>query len=90
MKLLFLTQWIDPQDAILGFVPRWVQGMSEHVERLRVIALSAGDQSWLPANVDVRTIGRRGRIGRYLRYRRALRDAFAEGFDCGRAHRVPR
>jgi glycosyltransferase involved in cell wall biosynthesis len=90
VKLLFLTQWLDPQDAVLGFVPRWVQGLAREVERLRVVALSVGDDSWLPPNVDVRTIGRAGRVGRFLRYKRVLREAFADGFDCVLAHMVPR
>jgi len=90
VKLLFLTQWLDPQDAVLGFVPRWISGMAPHVERLRVIALSSGDESWLPKNVDVKTVGRTGKVRRYLRYKRLLSEAFAEGFDCVLAHMVPR
>jgi glycosyltransferase involved in cell wall biosynthesis len=90
VKLVFLTQWLDPADAVLGFVPRWVQGLAARVERLRVIALAAGDPSWLPANADLRTVGRKGRVLRYLRYRRLLGEAFAEGFDCVLAHMVPR
>ena len=35
-------------------------------------------------------IGRRGYLGRYLRYRSFLRDAFAEGFDGLLTHMVPR
>ncbi len=90
MRLLFLTQWLDPADAVLGFVPRWVQGLAARVERLRVIALWAGDAGWLPANADLRTVGRTGRVARYLRYRRALAEAFGDGFDCVLAHMVPR
>jgi len=90
VRLLFLTQWLDPGDAVLGFVPRWVQGLAQRVERVRVIALSAGDTSWLPANADVRTVGRAGSLGRWLRYRRALSEAFRDGFDAVLAHMVPR
>lgn len=90
MKLLFLTQWLDPADAVLGFVPRWVTGLSQRVERLRVITLRSGDESWLPDNVDLRTVGTRGRVARFLRYRRALSEAFAEGYDAVLAHMVPR
>lgn len=90
MKLLFLTQVLDGEDAVLGFVTRWVAGLARGCERVRVVALSVGDVDGLPANVDHRAIGRRGRIRRYLRWRRALDEAFADGFDTVLAHMVPR
>lgn len=91
MKLLFLTQVLDRQDAILGFVPRWIEGMARHVEALRVIALELGDLSGLPANVDAREVGRKGRLVRWLRYQRFLREAFErDGFDTVLGHMVPR
>ena len=90
MKLLFLTQWVDPADAILGFVPRWVVGLAKKVERVRVVALRSGDESWLPDNADVRTVGTSGRVGRFFRYRRILAEAFDDGFDTVFAHMVPR
>jgi len=58
---------------------------------VRVIALEAGDLSTLPPNVSVRVIGRRGRLLRWLRYKRALSEAFSkDGFDHVLAHMVPR
>lgn len=91
MKLLFLTQVIDANDAVLGFVPRWIEGLARHCERVRVIALEAGDVSALPKNVDVRVVGRQGMVRRYLRYRSFLREAFAkDAFDTVLAHMVPR
>ena len=90
MRLLFLTQWLDRGDAVLGFVPRWVEGLAARVERLRVVCLWSGDLEGLPDNVDVRTVGRSGRLGRFLRYRRALGESFSEGFDTVLAHMVPR
>jgi glycosyltransferase involved in cell wall biosynthesis len=90
MKLLFLTQVIDADDAVLGFVPRWVQALARRCERVRVIALEAGDVASLPANVDVRTVGREGRFLRWMRYRKHLREAFGQGFDTVLAHMVPR
>jgi glycosyltransferase involved in cell wall biosynthesis len=89
VKLLFLTQVLDDSDAILGFVTRWVRGFAERVEAVRVIALEVGEPE-LPENVDWRVLGRRGRIGRYLRYRRFLDEAFTDGFDTVLAHMVPR
>ncbi len=91
MKLLFLTQILDRGDAVLGFVPRWIEGLAKHCERVRVMALEVGDISGLPAHVDVREIGRKGWLGRYLRNRRFLKEALGEdGFDAVLAHMVPR
>lgn len=91
MRLLFLTQVLDAEDAVLGFVSRWVEGFARHAERVRVVALEVGDVAGLPANVDVREVGRRGRVLRYLRYRRFLAEALArDGFDTVLAHMVPR
>lgn len=91
MRLVFVTQVLDADDAILGFVVRWVQGLARAVERVRVLALEVGDTHGLGPTVDVREIGRRGTLGRYLRYRRFLTDAFdGEGFDTLLTHMVPR
>lgn len=94
MKLLFVTQVLDRDDAVLGFVMRWVLALAERTERLRVIALQAGDLSGLPDNVDVRIVGRRGGLRRLLRYRRYLNEAFGRGpeggFDSLLTHMVPR
>jgi glycosyltransferase involved in cell wall biosynthesis len=90
VRLLFLTQVFDREDAVLGFVARWIEGLARECERVRVIALSVGDVGGLPSNVDAREVGRRGVIGRWLRYRRFLGEAFDEGFDAVLAHMVPR
>lgn len=91
MKLLFLTQVLDREDAVLGFVSRWVRGLAAEVEQVRVVALEVGDTSDLPPNVDWRVVGRRGRVGRWLRYRRILAEALREdGFDTVLSHMVPR
>ena len=91
MKLLFLTQVLDEDDAVLGFVPRWVAGLALRCERVRVVALEAGRLERLPGNVDVRVVGRRGRLLRWMRYRAFLREALAkDGFDAVLAHMVPR
>lgn len=90
MKLLFLTQVLDRDDGVLGFVVRWVEEFAKHTDAVRVVALEVGNTSGLPANVDWVEIGRKGRIGRYLKYRRTLKAAFGEGFDVVLAHMVPR
>jgi glycosyltransferase involved in cell wall biosynthesis len=90
VKLVFVTQVIDRGDAVLGFTSRWVRGFAQHCEAVRVIALEVGDTSDLPDNVDVRELGRKGRISRYLRYRSLLNEAFGDGFDAVLSHMVPR
>lgn len=91
MNLVLVTQVLDRQDAVLGFVMRWVEGLASRVDRLRVVALEVGDVSGLPDNVDVRVLGRRGYLGRYFRYRGIMKEAFAaDGFDTLLTHMVPR
>jgi glycosyltransferase involved in cell wall biosynthesis len=91
MRLLFLTQVLDRQDAVLGFLPRWIDAFAARVEAVRVIALSIGDTSGLAANVDVRVVGRKGHLLRYLRNRRYLHEALGrDRFDTVLAHMIPR
>jgi len=91
MKLVFLTQTLDAGDAVLGFVPRWIDGLAKRCERVRVIALSVGDVRGLAPNADAREVGRKGYVMRYLRYRKYLREALGtQGFDAVLSHMVPR
>ena len=90
MKLLFLTQVLDRDDGVLGFVVRWIEEFAKHTNAVRVVALEVGNTAGLPANVDWVEIGRKGRILRYFHYQRTLRAAFDEGFDVVLAHMVPR
>lgn len=90
MQLLFVTQVLDRQDAVLGFVTRWIEGLSRAAERVRVLALEVGDTSGLPDNVDWIELGRTGVVGRYLRYRRAVKSSIRDGFDGILTHMVPR
>ncbi len=91
MKLVFVTQVYDCEDAVLGFVPEWVGGLARHAEHVIVLALEVGELGDLPKNVEVRRIGRKGKVRRYLRYRSFLRTAFAKlGYDALLAHMVPR
>ncbi len=91
MKLLFLTQTLDRRDAVLGFVSRWIQGLARSCDSVRVVALEVGDTSDLPDNVSWREVGRQGRLGRYLRYKSFLREAFGrDGYDVVLGHMVPR
>jgi len=90
LKLLFLTQTLDADDAVLGFTSRWVQGLAKHAEEVRVIALEVGRTDGLGENVSWREVGRQGLVGRWLRYRKLLNEAFSEGYDTALGHIVPR
>ena len=90
MRLLFITQVLDRQDPILGFTVRWIEGLAKHAEAVRVMALEVGDTSGLPDHVDWRVIGREGRLGRWLRFRGHLGEAFRDGFGHVLTHMVPR
>jgi len=90
VKLLFLTQVLDRDDGVLGFCVRWIEEFAKHAEAVRVVALEVGNTEGLPANVDWVEIGRKGRFGRYLKYRSTLHSSFGEGFDVVLAHMVPR
>lgn len=90
MRLLFITQVLDRDDPILGFTTRWVEGLAGLTDQVRVIALEVGNTQGLGDNVDWRVVGRQGRVGRYLRFHRFLREAFGDGFGHVLTHMVPR
>lgn len=52
MKLLILTQKVDQNDDILGFLHGWITEFAKHAEQVTVIALGVGEYH-LPANVRV-------------------------------------
>jgi glycosyltransferase involved in cell wall biosynthesis len=91
VRLLFLTQVLDRQHGVLGFVVRWIAEFAKHTDAVRVVALEVGDTAGLPDNVDWIEIGRKGRVGRYFKYRSTLHQAMGEdGFDAVLSHMVPR
>lgn len=63
MRLLFVTQKINKNDAILGFVNRWVLEFSKNVEDLTIICLEKGEFD-LPKNVKVLSLGKEEGISR--------------------------
>lgn len=57
MKLLFLTQKVDKNDDVLGFVCRWLLSFSRKFEKITVICLEKGEYD-LPQNVRVLSLGK--------------------------------
>lgn len=73
MKLLIITQKVDQNDPVLGFMHGWLSAFFQKTERLTVICLQEGLQT-LPANVRVLTLGKEKRksrpayIARFFQY----------------------
>jgi glycosyltransferase involved in cell wall biosynthesis len=73
MKLLLVTQKIDSNDTVLGFMIDWVKEFSKHCDAVLVICLEKGHGD-LPQNVQVLSLGKEeGRsrikyISRFLKY----------------------
>lgn len=57
MKLLILTQKVDINDDILGFMHGWIAEFAKNCEKVTVIALGVGEYS-LPENVKVLSLGK--------------------------------
>ena len=57
MKLLILTQKIDENDDVLGFIHRWLLEFAKNFETIIVICLQQGEYD-LPANVKVFSLGK--------------------------------
>lgn len=57
MKLLILTQKIDQNDGVLGFMPGWVEEFAKHCSRVIVICLFKGEHN-LPENVKVLSLAK--------------------------------
>lgn len=57
MKFLIITQKLDLNDDLLGFMHGWIFEFAKHCERVTVIALGVGEYK-LPANVKVLSLGK--------------------------------
>ncbi len=65
MRLLICTQTVDSNDPVLGFFHRWIAEFAQHADHVIVICLRKGVHA-LPANVEVISLGERGRSIRAL------------------------
>ena len=57
MKLLILTQKVDINDDLLGFMHGWIKEFASHCEKVTVICLQKGECD-LPNNVKVLSLGK--------------------------------
>ena len=71
MKLIFVTQQVDPADPVLGATVAKLRALAALVDELVVLSLGAVPGT-LPPNCRVRTFGGGAKLGRGLRFARAL------------------
>ena len=57
MRLLIVTQKVDKEDGVLGFMHRWIEVFAEQFEHVTVICLEKGKHQ-LPQNVEVFSLGK--------------------------------
>ena len=87
MKLIFVTQQVDPADPVLGATVAKLRALAAQVDELVVLSLGAVPGS-LPPNCRVRTFGGRSKATRGLRFARALVTELS-GADAVLAHMCP-
>ncbi len=63
MKLLIVTQKVDINDDVLGFMHSWIKEFASRCEKLTVICLYKGEYN-LPANVKVLSLGKEKRVSK--------------------------
>ncbi len=85
-RLVFCTQRVDPDDPVLAATIPKLRALAARVDEVVVLAQSAAPAE-LPENVEVRTFGAPGRLGRGLRFERELMAALPA--DAVVAHMVP-
>lgn len=87
MKLIFVTQQVDPADPVLGATVAKLTALAARVDELVVLSLAAVPGS-LPSNCRVITFGAESKLGRGVRFARALVPEL-RGADGVLAHMCP-
>lgn len=87
MRLLILTQIIDTEDPMLGFMHTWVTEFAKHFEFITVICLKEGIHS-LPENVRVLSLGKEQGVSRLMYFTRFFSYAwkYRNEYDCVYVH----
>lgn len=88
MRLLFITQRVDPDDPVLAATIPKLRALAEHVDELTVLAQRAAPGA-LPAQIRVRTFDAPTRLGRGLRFESALAAEVRRRPDALVAHMIP-
>jgi glycosyltransferase involved in cell wall biosynthesis len=87
VKLVFVTQEVDPSHGALGQTVDLVRALAARVDELAVVAR---DVNWndVPANASVRTFEAAGKVARGLRFEQALASS-VRGAEGVLVHMVP-
>jgi glycosyltransferase involved in cell wall biosynthesis len=87
MKVVFVTQTLDPEHGSLAQTLDLVRALAERVDQVVVLCRTA---NWdeIPPNVEVRTFDARAKAGRLLTFERELRPSL-RGADAVFVHMVP-
>src|SRR5574341_1038775 len=91
MRVLMITQRLDERDWLVSVIPRWVNALARHVDRLDVLALEIGGYT-PPSNVCLYSMGKergRGKLGKALGFYRALIPLIGK-CDAVFVHMIPR
>jgi glycosyltransferase involved in cell wall biosynthesis len=87
LKLIFVTQQVDPADPVLGATVAKLRALAAQVDELVVLSLAAVPGT-LPPNCRVKTFGGGSKAARGLRFARALTPEL-RGADAVLAHMCP-
>jgi glycosyltransferase involved in cell wall biosynthesis len=88
MRLVVVTQRVDPDDPALGATVPMLRALAERVDELVVLTLVARDAD-LPGNVRVKAIGATTQLGRGARFAAALAPELRERPVAVLAHMSP-
>lgn len=90
MRLLIVTQRVDPSDPILGFFHGWLRAFAEHGDKVTVIGQQVGGHA-LPADVCVWSLGKECGISRWRQIARFWKIILAErsSYDAVFVHMTP-
>jgi glycosyltransferase involved in cell wall biosynthesis len=88
MRLVFVTQSVDPDDPVLAATIPKLRALAARVDELAVVAQRAVAGA-LPREVRVRVFGAPTRVGRALRFERALGAELRRRPDALVAHMIP-
>jgi glycosyltransferase involved in cell wall biosynthesis len=88
MRVVFVTQQVDPADSALAATVAKIRALADRVDELTVLALGALPDG-IPPGVRVRVFGARTKAGRGLRYEAALAAELRQRPDVLIAHMCP-
>lgn len=90
MRLLIVTQIVDKNDPVLGFMHHWLEVFATRFEHIHVICLKAGEYQ-LPENVRVHSLGKEKGGNRFIYAFRFLKYVYSlhKEYDAVLVHMNP-